>query len=72
TLIAPRLSTRFVPKIHFHYDDGIRQSVELGQLIDEAIKEDESRHEEGDGAAAPAEPKPKIDPHQADVEAGLA
>jgi ribosome-binding factor A len=71
-LIAPRLSTRFVPKIHFHYDDGIRQSVELGQLIDQAIKEDESRHEEGDGAAAPAEPKPKIDPHQADVEAGLA
>jgi ribosome-binding factor A len=70
TLIAPRLSTRFVPKITFQYDDGLRQSVELGQLIDQAIQEDESHHAEAEGAA-PAEPPPKIDPHQADVEAGL-
>lgn len=78
TLIAPRLSTRFVPKVHFHYDDGIRKSVELGQLIDQAIKEDASHHADGadgtdgaDDATARAEPAPKFDPHQADVEAGL-
>ena len=69
SLVAPRLSTRFSPKIHFFFDPGIKRSVEVSKLISEAIAEDEARADE----ESPAPPKaPQFDVHAADVDAGLA
>jgi ribosome-binding factor A len=38
--VAARLQTRFTPVLSFRLDDGVRKSVELGRLIDEAVASD--------------------------------
>lgn len=67
-LVSPRLSTRFAPKLHFHFDPGLRQSVELSRLIDAALAEDAGL------ASGEATPKraPHVDARAADIDAGLA
>ena len=68
TLVSPRLSTRFAPKLHFHFDPGLKQSVEMSRLIELALAEDADLTS---GAATP-ERAPHVDVHAADVDAGLA
>ena len=44
TEIAKNLTTRFTPEITFELDASAARSIEMSQLIDQAIAEDESRH----------------------------
>src|SRR5262245_51952077 len=55
--VAARLQTRFTPVLSFKLDHGVKHSVEIGQLIDQAIASDQhSQAAPGDpNAAAPAE-----------------
>jgi ribosome-binding factor A len=38
--VAARLQTRFTPVVQFKLDDGVKKSVELARLIDEAVASD--------------------------------
>jgi hypothetical protein len=38
--VAARLQTRFTPVLLFKLDDGVKKSVELARLIDEAVASD--------------------------------
>ncbi len=38
--VAARLQTRFTPRLAFELDDGIRRSIAISKLIDEAIASD--------------------------------
>jgi ribosome-binding factor A len=38
--VAARLQMRFTPVLSFRLDEGVRKSVELGRLIDEAVASD--------------------------------
>jgi ribosome-binding factor A len=38
--VAARLQTRFTPVLMFKLDDGVKKSVELARLIDEAVASD--------------------------------
>src|SRR5690606_9208612 len=38
--VAARLQTRFTPNLSFKLDEGIKKSVEISRLIDEAIASD--------------------------------
>lgn len=44
SLLARTLSTRTTPRLRFHYDDTIENGARLEKAINEAIREDESRH----------------------------
>ena len=52
--VAARLQTRFTPKIAFELDEGVRRSIAISKLIDEAIASDRNpeTEPEGDGEAA--------------------
>jgi ribosome-binding factor A len=39
--VAARLQTRFTPVLKFKHDEGVKKSVELARLIDEAIASDQ-------------------------------
>jgi ribosome-binding factor A len=56
--VAARLQTRFTPVLRFKLDAGVKKSVELARLIDEAIAADQ--HSDADpgqpGTTAAAEP----------------
>lgn len=41
--LAHRLSLRVVPQLHFVFDSSVAHGVELSHLIDEAVREDNSR-----------------------------
>ena len=43
SLVAPRLRTRFVPKLTFIFDPGLATAVRISKAIDEAVAEDEAR-----------------------------
>ena len=36
---------RHVPELHFHYDKSLEQGSRLSRLIDDAVREDEARHD---------------------------
>jgi ribosome-binding factor A len=42
--VANRLQTRFTPTLRFKLDEGVRGSIEMSRLIDEALAEDAARH----------------------------
>jgi ribosome-binding factor A len=48
--VAARLQTRFTPTLSFKLDDGVKKSIEISRLIDEAIAADRQ------AAASRAEP----------------
>jgi hypothetical protein len=56
--VAARLQTRFTPVLRFKLDAGVKNSVELARLIDEAIAADLHLDAEATepGATAAAEP----------------
>jgi ribosome-binding factor A len=39
--VAARLQTRFTPVLSFKHDDGVKKSVELARLIEQAIASDQ-------------------------------
>lgn len=51
--LASRLKTRFTPVIHFVLDQGVKKSIEMTRLINEAL----GRGHAGDEAGQPAEPE---------------
>jgi ribosome-binding factor A len=57
--VAARLQTRFTPTLMFKKDEGVKKSIEISRLIDEAIASD--RKPEA-APAAPDEPSPPEDP----------
>lgn len=52
--VAARLQIRFVPILTFKLDEGVKKSVEIGRLIDEAVSSD--RKDEGDEPVESPEP----------------
>lgn len=46
--LARRMRLRVVPELHFHYDDTQARGAHLTALIDQAIADDESKHQDGD------------------------
>ena len=54
--LASRLQTRFTPVIQFVLDEGVKKSIEMTRLINEALAE---------SAPPPAEPTPRIPPASA-------
>jgi ribosome-binding factor A len=50
--LANRLKTRFTPIIHFILDQGVKNSIEISRLINEALRESV-----GSGTDSPTEPK---------------
>jgi ribosome-binding factor A len=46
SLLAKELSLRTTPKLQFHYDKTPKQGQALSSLIDRALAQDKSRHED--------------------------
>lgn len=51
--VAARLQTRFTPAIVFKVDEGVKKSVEISRLIDEAIASDRAAHATADPGPVP-------------------
>jgi ribosome-binding factor A len=60
--VAARLQTRFTPALVFKVDEGVKKSVEISRLIDEAIASDRAAH-------APVAGPPSDDDE--DIDSGL-
>jgi len=59
--VANRLQTRTTPHLTFRRDDGIKKSIELSKLIDEAIADDRGAKKPdapGEDAASPDDATP--------------
>ena len=59
--VANRLQTRTTPHLTFRRDDGIKKSIELSRLIDEAIADDRGAKKSdasGEDAASPDDATP--------------
>jgi ribosome-binding factor A len=58
--VAARLQTRFTPALTFKRDEGVKKSIEIGRLIDEAIAADrasqQARQEHEQSGDKPQEP----------------
>jgi ribosome-binding factor A len=46
--LGRRVRIHTTPELHFHYDRSVEQGSRLSKLIDEAVREDESRHRDDD------------------------
>ncbi len=44
--IARRIKLRHVPELRFHYDASLERGQRLSSLIDEAVADDRSRHDD--------------------------
>jgi ribosome-binding factor A len=49
--LGKRLHLRSIPRLHFVYDDSIKQGAHLSELIDTAVAEDLKHHSEDDNGA---------------------
>ncbi|MGJ8514719.1 30S ribosome-binding factor RbfA [Carnimonas bestiolae] len=48
TQVARRMKLRHMPELRFHYDESVARGNELSQLIERAVKSDQSRQGEDD------------------------
>jgi ribosome-binding factor A len=55
--VAARLQIRHTPVLRFKLDEGVKKSVEISRLIDEALEADRQAHAGKDSAAADAGPE---------------
>src|SRR5215210_3513703 len=62
--VAARLQTRFTPTLSFKKDEGVKKSIAISRLIDEALASDRKP-----GAAVPDEP-PAVEEPPADEDRG--
>ncbi len=49
--LANRLKTRFTPVVHFVLDEGVKKSIEITRLINEALAESRAGAEPAEGTA---------------------
>lgn len=49
--VAARLQTRFTPILSFKLDEGVKKSIAISRLIDEALESDRKEPRESDGAS---------------------
>ncbi len=56
--VAARLQTRYTPSLHFKQDEGVKKSIEISRLIDEAIASDRKDAPAAEPAAEPPENEP--------------
>lgn len=71
--VAARLQTRSTPVLSFKLDEGVKKSIEISKLIDEALASDRRAHEEKQAreaqeAGTPPEPAPADAEAEADPE----
>jgi ribosome-binding factor A len=59
--VAARLQTRFTPILRFKLDQGVKKSIELGRLIDQAVASD--RRPDGGATDTQAAAGTQADPH---------
>lgn len=52
--VAARLQTRFTPVLTFKVDEGVKKSIEISRLIDEAIASDRAGREQAPAAEGAA------------------
>lgn len=60
--VAARLQTRFTPTLSFKQDEGIKKSVEVSRLIDEALAADREAHPEPSADPGPTASDDDHDP----------
>lgn len=48
SMLAQELKLRVMPQLRFHYDEVIETGARLSGLIDEAVRQDKSRHSDED------------------------
>lgn len=48
--LGRRVRIHTLPELHFHYDKSVEEGSRLSRLIDQAVQDDEARHEGPDGA----------------------
>jgi ribosome-binding factor A len=53
--VAARLQTRFTPVLSFKVDEGVKKSIEISRLIDEALASDRAGRPPRPGEAPPPE-----------------
>ena len=46
--LGRRVRIHTTPELHFHYDRSVEQGSRLSKLIDQVVREDESRHRDDD------------------------
>ncbi len=54
--LATRMKTRFTPVIHFILDQGVKNSIEISRLINEALAQSASGPADGSNAGSKEEP----------------
>lgn len=54
--LGRRVRIHTTPELHFHYDRSVEEGSRLSKLIDEAVREDEAREDEGAEADPQAAP----------------
>lgn len=59
--VAARLQIRFAPVLTFKLDEGVRKSVEIGRLIDEAVASDRRPDDDVAADEPDVEPEPDAD-----------
>lgn len=56
--LAKRLETRFTPVLTFVIDEGVKKSIEMSRLLNEALGPKAGGEGEADGAAGPEDAEP--------------
>ncbi|ENO90505.1 30S ribosome-binding factor RbfA [Thauera linaloolentis] len=46
--LGRRIRIHTIPELHFNYDRSVEEGSRLSRLIDEVVREDEARHQDGD------------------------
>jgi ribosome-binding factor A len=59
--VAARLQTRYTPNLSFSLDEGVKKSIEISRLIDEAIAADNAKPDHTPDAPSPAGQDPDED-----------
>jgi ribosome-binding factor A len=54
--LGSRLKTRFTPSVRFYLDEGVKKSIEVSRLINEALAQSKPREPEAGSEAAATEP----------------
>jgi ribosome-binding factor A len=72
--LAKRLQTRFTPVVQFVLDRGVKNSIEMTRLINEALAQSApaAPAPEGQAEAAPSDPEPEAGPAEGTAGPGTA
>ena len=59
--LGSRLKTRFTPVVRFYLDEGVKKSIEVSRLINEALAQSKPKESEPSEPSAEAEPEESAD-----------